>query len=128
MKDREETMAQVRKRYALVREALDERGRRQVVAAQALAVGWGAVLLVAGGTWAGGAARRVSAGVGRQCAGWLFASGVRRGDLGGWQEEGTGRRCPERRAGGAAQGGARGGAGVRLPDQGAGQGDALRGV
>src|SRR5581483_11277959 len=50
MKNREELMAQVRKRYALVREELDERGRRQVVAAEALAIGWGGVQLVAAAT------------------------------------------------------------------------------
>ncbi|MGH2387927.1 MAG: ISAzo13 family transposase [Chloroflexota bacterium] len=43
-------MAQVRTRYALVREELDERGRRQVLAAEALAIGWGGVRLVADAT------------------------------------------------------------------------------
>jgi hypothetical protein len=43
-------MEQVRKRYALVREELDERGRRQVVAAEALAIGWGGVRLVSEAT------------------------------------------------------------------------------
>jgi hypothetical protein len=50
MKDREQLMEQVRKRYALVREELDERGRRQVVAAEALAIGWGGVRLVSEAT------------------------------------------------------------------------------
>jgi hypothetical protein len=50
MKDRDELMAQVRRRYALVREELDERGRRQVLAAEALAIGWGGVRLVADAT------------------------------------------------------------------------------
>ena len=50
MNEREELMAQVRKRYALVREELDERGRRQVLAAEALAIGWGGVRLVADAT------------------------------------------------------------------------------
>jgi hypothetical protein len=50
MNDREELMTQVRKRYALVREGLDERGRRQVLAAEALAIGWGGVRLVAEAT------------------------------------------------------------------------------
>ena len=50
MKDRDELLAQVRKRYALVREELDERGRRQVLAAEALAIGWGGVRLVAAAT------------------------------------------------------------------------------
>src|SRR5437764_14690422 len=50
MKDRAQTMEQVRQRYALVREELDERGRRQVVAAEALAIGWGGVQLVAEAT------------------------------------------------------------------------------
>lgn len=34
-------MAQVRKRYTLAREGLDERGRRRLVAAEALTIGWG---------------------------------------------------------------------------------------
>src|SRR5215470_3995506 len=50
MNERDELMAQVRKRYALVREGLDERGRRQVLAAEALAIGWGGVRLVAAAT------------------------------------------------------------------------------
>ena len=50
MKDREQRVEQVRKRYALVREELDERGRRQVVAAEALAIGWGGVQLVSAAT------------------------------------------------------------------------------
>jgi hypothetical protein len=50
MKEREQLVEQVRKRYALVREELDERGRRQVVAAEALAIGWGGVKLVADAT------------------------------------------------------------------------------
>ncbi len=50
MKHRDELLAQVRKRYALVREELDERGRRQLVAAEALAIGWGGVQLVADAT------------------------------------------------------------------------------
>jgi transposase len=50
MKNRDELKAQVRKRYALVREELDERGRRQVLAAEALAIGWGGVRLVADAT------------------------------------------------------------------------------
>ncbi len=43
-------MGQVRKRYALAREGLDERGRRQLVAAEALTIGWGGVRLVAEAT------------------------------------------------------------------------------
>jgi hypothetical protein len=50
MKDREQLVAQVRKGYALVREELDERGRRQVVAAEAQAIGWGGVQLVSEAT------------------------------------------------------------------------------
>jgi len=50
MKDRELRMGQVRKRYALAREGLDERGRRQLVAAEALTIGWGGVRLVAEAT------------------------------------------------------------------------------
>ncbi|HWE60323.1 MAG TPA: ISAzo13 family transposase [Chloroflexota bacterium] len=50
MNERDEQMAQVRKRYALVREELDERGRRQVLAAEAVAIGWGGVRLVAEAT------------------------------------------------------------------------------
>ena len=48
------------------------------------------------------------------------------GDLGGHEEEGTGRRLQERRPGVAPQGPARRGARPRLPGQGAGQGDPLR--
>src|SRR5438067_6380768 len=50
MKDREQLVAQVRTGYALVREELDERGRRQVVAAEAQALGWGGVQLVSEAT------------------------------------------------------------------------------
>jgi hypothetical protein len=50
MKERAQRVEQVRKRYTLVREELDERGRRQVVAAEALAIGWGGVQLVAEAT------------------------------------------------------------------------------
>jgi hypothetical protein len=50
MKDREQIIAQVRKRYILAQEGLDERGRRQVVAAEALTLGWGGVRLVAEAT------------------------------------------------------------------------------
>jgi len=50
MKDRELRMGQVRKRYALAREGVDERGRRQMVAAEALTIGWGGVRLVAEAT------------------------------------------------------------------------------
>ena len=50
MKERDELLAQVRKRHALVRDELDERGRRQLVAAEALAIGWGGVRLVADAT------------------------------------------------------------------------------
>ncbi len=50
MKDREHIIAQVRKRYGLAREGLDERGRRQVAAAEALTIGWGGVRLVAEAT------------------------------------------------------------------------------
>src|SRR5579862_742486 len=50
MNEREEVVAQVRKRYALLRDELDERGRRQLVAAEALAIGWGGVQLVAEAT------------------------------------------------------------------------------
>src|SRR5579871_10267 len=50
MKEREQLIAQVRKRYILAREGLDERGRRQVAAAEALTIGWGGVRLVAEAT------------------------------------------------------------------------------
>ncbi|HEY8286846.1 MAG TPA: ISAzo13 family transposase [Chloroflexota bacterium] len=50
MKDREQISEQVRKRYALASEGLDERGRRQLVAAEALALGWGGVQLVSKAT------------------------------------------------------------------------------
>src|SRR5260370_23972645 len=50
MKGREQIIEQVRKRYALAREGLDERGRRQVVAAEAVAIGWGGVQLVSEAT------------------------------------------------------------------------------
>jgi len=50
MKDREQIIAQVRKRDTLAREGLDERERRQVVAAEALTIGWGGVRLVAEAT------------------------------------------------------------------------------
>src|ERR1700747_1599844 len=50
MKDREETMAQVRQRYALVREELDERGRRQGVGAEGRAIGGGGVRRVSEAT------------------------------------------------------------------------------
>ncbi len=50
MNDREQIIAQVRKRYVLACEGLDERGRRQVVAAEALTIGWGGVRLVAEAT------------------------------------------------------------------------------
>jgi hypothetical protein len=50
MKDREQIIAQVRKRYALACAGLDERGRRQLVAAEALTIGWGGVRLVAEAT------------------------------------------------------------------------------
>jgi hypothetical protein len=50
MRDREEIMAQVRQRFTLGCEGLDERGRRQVAAAEALTIGWGGVKLVAAAT------------------------------------------------------------------------------
>jgi Rhodopirellula transposase DDE domain len=50
MKEREEIIAQVRKRYLVAREGLDERARRQVVAAEALTLGWGGATLVAQAT------------------------------------------------------------------------------
>jgi len=50
MKAREEIIAQVRKRFTLASERLDERGRRQVAAAEALTLGWGGVKLVAAAT------------------------------------------------------------------------------
>jgi len=50
MKEREQRLVPVRRRYALVREGLDERGRRQVAAAEALAIGWGGVQLVSEAT------------------------------------------------------------------------------
>src|SRR5947209_10280789 len=50
MKEREQIIAQVRTRYLLARERLDERGRRQVVAAEAQTIGWGGVRLVAEAT------------------------------------------------------------------------------
>src|SRR5438105_7313078 len=50
MKAREQIIAQVRKRDTLAREGLDERERRQVVAAEALTIGWGGVRLVAEAT------------------------------------------------------------------------------
>ncbi|MGH9205349.1 MAG: ISAzo13 family transposase, partial [Acidimicrobiales bacterium] len=50
MKNREQIIEQVRKRYALAREGLDERGRRQLVAAEAVAIGWGGVHLVSAAT------------------------------------------------------------------------------
>ena len=50
------------------------------------------------------------------------------GDLGGYEEEGTRRRFQERRAGMAALGRARGGAGPRFPRPEARQGDPLRRV
>ena len=50
MKKLEHIIAQVRKRYTLAREGLDERGRRQVAAAEALTLGWGGVRLVAEAT------------------------------------------------------------------------------
>ena len=50
MKNREQIIVQVRKRYTLAREGLNERGRRQVAAAEALTIGWGGVRLVAEAT------------------------------------------------------------------------------
>jgi len=50
VKNREQIIVQVRKRYTLAREGVDERGRRQVVAAEALTIGWGGVRLVAEAT------------------------------------------------------------------------------
>jgi DDE family transposase len=50
MKDREQLIAEVRTRYTLAREGLDERGRRQLVAAEALTIGWGGVRLVSEAT------------------------------------------------------------------------------
>jgi len=50
VKNREQIIVQVRKRYTLAREGLEERGRRQLVAAEALTIGWGGVRLVAEAT------------------------------------------------------------------------------
>jgi hypothetical protein len=50
MKDRAQLVEQVRKRYSLLREELDERGRRQLAATEALAIGWGGVHLVSEAT------------------------------------------------------------------------------
>ena len=50
MTDREQILEQVRKRYAAARAGLDERGRRRLVAAEALTIGWGGVRLVAEAT------------------------------------------------------------------------------
>jgi hypothetical protein len=50
MQEREQIIEQVRKRYTLAREGLDERGRRQLVAAEALVIGWGGAGLVAEAT------------------------------------------------------------------------------
>src|SRR5579884_4542894 len=50
MRDREEIIAQVRQRFTLACEGRDERGRRQVAAAEALTSGWGGVKLVAAAT------------------------------------------------------------------------------
>src|SRR5947209_442698 len=50
MKEREQLLAEVRKRYTVAREALDERGRRQLAAAEALTIGWGGVRLVSEAT------------------------------------------------------------------------------
>jgi hypothetical protein len=50
MKDREQLIAEVRTRYTVAREGLDERGRRHLVAAEALTIGWGGVRLVAEAT------------------------------------------------------------------------------
>jgi hypothetical protein len=48
--DRETVVEQVRKRYTLAAEALDERGRRTLAASEALTLGWGGVTLVARAT------------------------------------------------------------------------------
>src|SRR5579883_517776 len=50
MKAREEIIAQVRKRFTFACEGLDERGRRQLAAAEAQTIGWGGVKLVAAAT------------------------------------------------------------------------------
>lgn len=50
MTEREQIREQVRKRYAAARAGLDERGRRQLVAAEAVTIGWGGVRLVAEAT------------------------------------------------------------------------------
>src|SRR5947209_10244921 len=48
--DKEALIAQTRKRYTLAAGTLDERGRRTLAAAEALAVGWGGITLVARAT------------------------------------------------------------------------------
>ncbi len=50
MKNREDLIGQVRRRYAVARAGVDERGRRQLVAAEALTIGWGGVRVVAEAT------------------------------------------------------------------------------
>ena len=44
--NKEAVVEQIRKRYVLAAEALDERGRRALAASEALTVGWGGVTLV----------------------------------------------------------------------------------
>jgi len=48
--DKEAVIAQIRKRYTLAAEALDERGRRALAASEALTLGWGGITLVARAT------------------------------------------------------------------------------
>ena len=48
--DKDTLIAQIRKRYTLAAGTLDERGRRALAAAEALAVGWGGITLVARAT------------------------------------------------------------------------------
>src|SRR5579872_6809421 len=81
MRARDERMAQVRKRYALVREELDERGRRQVLAAEALAIGWGGVQLVAEAT--GVARATITLGIKEQRGQVVCAPAGKRRRLGG---------------------------------------------
>ena len=48
--DKQAVIEQIRKRYTLAAEALDERGRRALAAAEALTLGWGGITLVARAT------------------------------------------------------------------------------
>ena len=48
--DKQAVIEQIRKRYTLAAEALDERGRRALAAAEALTLGWGGITLGARAT------------------------------------------------------------------------------